>query len=173
MALIKLVDKETDDAELRVIFSRLKRDFGEVTDNFRLAAVSPGILKDILSRAAYLVKESGINPELFAVIRYAVACAENGTFCVRFNSKILKGMGFTDDNLKAVAEGTAGTGLSESDNELVRRCVKAVIEPTGFTAEDINVLKEYGFSEKQILDACEHGANMLKMARILNAFKVG
>ena len=104
MALIKLVENDTLDTSIKAIYRQIERAFGEVTPNFKLAAVSPGVLKDLLGRGAYLVLESGIRPVLFAVVRYIVASKEKGEFCISFNSNILQQQGFSDADLKSLIE---------------------------------------------------------------------
>lgn len=172
MALIKLADKNTDDPVVSKIFGQLERYFGDVADNFRLAAVSPSALKELQGRAYYLVMESGLNPDIFPAIRYAVASRENGEFCIKFNAGILRGMGISDDELKTLAGGGDLSKFSEAENELIDAAVKAALHPDCFTSEDVEKLTGYGFSERQIFDAVEHAANLVKMTRILKAFKI-
>lgn len=172
MALIRLVEKDTEDTAVRAMFRQIEKAFGDVSDNFRLAAVSPGLLKELLSRGAYLVLESGINPAVFAVIRYIVASKEHGNFCMEFNSRLLEKSGFTEEDFAAFRKGMMSSRLSPADNAIVWASLKVVYDPGSFSSSDIDELKGFGFTEKQIFDAAEHAANMLKMTKILKAFKI-
>ncbi|MGD9809564.1 MAG: carboxymuconolactone decarboxylase family protein [Deferribacterales bacterium] len=172
MALLNLPERDVDNAELQIMFGHIEKAFGELTDNFRMGAISPHMLKQLLERGAYLFKESGINPTVFPAIRYRVACDVNGDFCIKFNSKVLMNAGFTDEDLKAVETGGNAAPLSEADNALVDLSAKAVVTPDEYSAADVERLKGYGYSERQILDAAEHASNLLRIARLLKAFKI-
>lgn len=172
MALINLVEKDTQDPQVAAMFRQIEKAFGDVGDNFRLAAVSPSILKEILGRGAYLALESGLPQIVFPVIRYAVSYRENGKFCIKFNGELLKNAGYTDEDLAVIADKGVSPHLSDGENALILKALKVVYQPEEFSGVDVGELKDFGFSERQILDAAEHAATMLKMTKILKAFKI-
>jgi len=172
MTLIKLVEADSAGAEVQALFQKIENIFGEVTDNFRLAGVSPDVLGDLLRRGATLVTECGFSPDSLAAIRYMVAYKEEGTFCINFNTKLLAKSGYTDEDLAKLRIGGRPERMKVAEHALVIIAAKAVLHPLEFSSGDVEYLKGFGYSEKQIFDAVEHAGNMVKIVRILKAFKI-
>ena len=89
-----------------------------------------------------------------------VTSALNGTVhCMSQVTIKLRETGFTDDQIRALADDPLAMELPAADAELVRYAVKLTSDPSAVTEADVEALRAHGFDDLDILDAnaqCAH-----------------
>jgi len=172
VALISLISEEKAYKTLGLIYSSIKERMGFIPNSLKLFAQNQGILANTLKIFESYAGGSNINANIFPIIRYAVAHAKGSTYCINMNSKVLKKYGF-DESLVDSAHGHwTQFPISEKEKELIGFAVKVATDAENVCADDVDRLKNLGWSEKDIYTASDQGARMLYGSALLKAFKV-
>ena len=157
--------------EMQLILKRVKRMVGVVPPHFELyATVHPTRFKMFLEEIMYLTSHKTINPDFFAFLRYYLAFKNHFTYCYNFNETLLLTKGYTKEALKTLENSPTSLPLDERHQELFLATLSAIDEPTNFTKESIEKLKNSGWSDADIFDAIDHGAFLFKFSKVLKAY---
>ena len=62
--------------------------------------------------------------------------------------------------------------LEEKESAMLAFVIKAVKAPSTVEAEEINHLKEMGWSDKDLVDALAHGVNMIDHSIMMEVFRM-
>ena len=108
---------------------------------------------------------------LLAMILYLVASAEDYKFCVSLNTGLLKmAGGMTDEELKALRDNPENAPLEEFQRALLLFVLKVVKTPEEVTENDVDALRQLGWSDKDIFEAAFHGTSMIGASILYKAF---
>lgn len=119
----------------------------------------------------YYMTQSRLDSELLSLIRYLVASDYDYSFCIKFNSGILKmAAGFSKEELQAIKADPSTAPLEEPQKALLLFVLKAIKTPQAVTAGDLDSLHELGWSDQEIFDATYHGASMIGPSILYKAF---
>lgn len=169
---IKINNVEQED-ELKVIYSQIKEQFGEVPPNFELiGSIDVNILKDFLSYSSKLSSFENINHDYFAFLRLFIASQENFKYCLKFNSKLLQSRGYEDVVIDSSKIDLAELPFCEKHKVLAIKSIKAIFDSENFNQSDFNELYKIGWKDKEIFYSIEHVGFMLRNGRILRAYSV-
>ncbi len=157
--------------EMQVLLRGVRTKLGHIPPHWELfASVNPIRFKMFLNEINYLNAHQNIEKDFFTFLRYAIATDNGFDYCMRFNQKLLLSTGYTPEDLHAVEGRDKNIPLDEKHQALFDAALRAVYEPTNFTAETIASLHRIGWSDAEIFDAVDHAAFLFKFARILKAY---
>jgi len=169
---IKINNVEQED-ELKVVYSQIKEQFGEVPLNFELiGSIDVNILKDFLSYSSKLSNYKNINNDYFVFLRLFIANQENFKYCITFNSKLLQSRGYKDITINSSKIDLLKLPLDERHKLLAKKSIKAIFDSENFNQIDFNELYKVGWTDKEIFYSIEHVGFMLRNGRILRAYSV-
>lgn len=118
----------------------------------------------------YYVNHDRLDAELLAMIRYLVACDQDYGFCMRFNAGILqKAGGLSEAQLAQLRRDPASAPLAPAEKALLAFVLKVVRTPQSVIQEDVDRLRELGWQDRDILDACFHATSMLATSILVKA----
>ena len=171
MFLIKAENAENPSRELTVMYSKLKKNFGEVPPHFKLLGmIDPDILRDTLSYLNKIMNHPTISADLFAFIRLYVANREGYEYCINFNTNLLKKRDYQEIDILRAKENFSLIPFDKNEKILASKAIKAIYNPHDFNKEDLNELYELGWSNKDIFDAIDHAGFLLKNGRIISCY---
>ena len=107
-------------------------------------------------------------------IALLVSLANNCTMCVDVHKKIAKMLGMSEEQIEETLRGVDNINCSESEKELLRLCLKGASKDNyKTTKEDIERVKEAGYSEKEILEAIAITGYFNYINTLSNVFGLG
>jgi len=166
-----ITDKELT-TEGKILIRVIKSKMGFVPPHFELfAKLNPKRLKMYLEELEHISNHPNIDADFFTFIRFVTASKEGFEYCINLNTKILKGRGYSDKELKAVVNSLVNVPLDNEHKELFIATIEAMQEPNSFTSKRVNELESLGWSSEDIWDALDHGAFLYKYSKILSAYK--
>jgi alkylhydroperoxidase family enzyme len=172
MALLKTVNPKDATGIIAKVYSGLMKDVGVIPSPIEMMSASPGMFENHAQTIAYYMKHPTLNFELLTLIRFLVSPECNFNYCVGFNREILKRMGMEDQGLDQLQADPTQVPLEEKEKALLLFVIKAVKSPESTSQEDMNALRDLGWTDADIYDATFHGARMVAMSIMFNAFKM-
>lgn len=173
MPLIKTYETEEATGELEALYDEITALRGRVGNNAKLFSSSPEILRQQLDFIKYYMNHPTLSMPLLAAIRVMVSTGEKCEFCADFNTGLLVNMaGWSIEQVQKMRVDIEQANLDVREKALLKITVKAVQNSHSISQEDINELRALQWSDKDILDAINHGARMLATDILFNAFKI-
>jgi alkylhydroperoxidase family enzyme len=174
MALIKTVEPDQADGEIKEAYDMLKAVAGGVPKPLQLMSASPKLFEINMQALKYYMSHPSLNPVLLACIRFVAAGHCEYPYCIDMNKKILTGMvGLSEEQVEQLMKDPANTDLPSKDKAMLQLVIKAIQTPEDVQQADVDKVRELGWSDSDIFEAVIHGANMVSMGIAFNAFKMG
>ncbi len=172
MPILKVVPPEEAQGKVKEGYDMFAQ-FGMVPAPFQMYSPSPELVGMRTAGIGYFMSHPNLNPALLALIRMLIAEEMKYYYCISLNTQILKSVGILDEDAAAkVLADPASAPLEEKDKAMLLFVLKAVKTPEEVTAEDMQALRDLGWSETDIVDATAHGANMVTDGILFKAFKM-
>ena len=102
---------------------------------------------------AILLKRGGLTRLQKELILLAVSAAQSNTYLLAVHGQILEILGVSRDQSEQIAIDHQNSNLTESDKSLLAAVKKLAMSPSAFCEADIEVLRQNGFTEEQILES--------------------
>jgi alkylhydroperoxidase family enzyme len=142
-----------------------------VPDPLILMSASPDLtlLQSKIMRH-YMTHEK-LDMGLLATIRFLVANEYDYQFCINLNAGILKlAGGMSDSDLETLKANPQEAQLEESQKALLLFVLKVVRRPDEVQEDDVEELRQMGWSDQDIFEAAFHGAAMIGGSKLYKAF---
>ena len=127
---------------------------GGISDTIKIL----GVREDIMKATSGLIQTLLVSQtELPYVTKERIAILvslENGcSICVGEHQRVARMLGFDEKELEDILQGVEALDAPIPEKKLLRLCVKSAKESYKVVQEDIDELKELGYSDTQILEA--------------------
>ena len=173
MALLHTVAAEEATGKVKEVYDQLMKTARVIPRPMQMMSVSPDLLAIQVQFLNHYYRHPTLGFALLAHIRLLVSHHFNYSYCVDFNTSLLQMLtDISDEQLDAVKAEPANAPLDEKDKAMLLFVLRCVTTPD--TTEQINIdsLKEMGWTEKDIFEATQHGADMLRHGTLFKAFKM-
>lgn len=171
-AFVKPVAPAGTEEQVQGIFAQMEAKMGKAPVALKLFSLSPELLAQTVGGFGYYMQHPRLSMPLLAMIRLLIAQQENCSYCVNMNEKILEKVGFEQAVIAKMQEFPESAPLEEREKAMLLLVLKAVSIPHAVTAEDFIHLKSLEWTDRDILEAINHGATALALDRVLDAFNV-
>ena len=172
MALVKTVDPEKAEGEVKEVYDALKKNIGVIPSPMELASVSPWMMKTMWQSIQYYTRHPNLGFGLLSTIRYLVAEAYDYAFCINFNKNFLKMQGMSDEDIRKTTRDPAQAPLDDKDRAMLTFVMKAIKTPDAVIREDVESLHDFGWQDSDMLDALSHGTSMIGASILMKTFKM-
>lgn len=173
MPIINTIQPENATGELAELYSQIKVMRGKVANTALLFSSSPSLLKQQMSFIGHYLNHENLSMALLACIRTLVSDKNNCSYCVDFNSSMLINMlNWSPKDVEVMRENPSDAKLENKEKTMLLFVLKAVRTPHDVNAQDVQILRDIGYSDADILDATNHGARMSAIDIIFDTFKI-
>ena len=173
MPLIKTYEKNEATGELAELYEKIVAMGRDVGNNAKLYSSSPELLRQQMDFVKYYMNHPTLSLPLLASIRVLVSGAEDCDFCIDYNTAMLINMaGWSPEQVQQMRKDISKANLPKKELVMLELAIKAVRNAHDVNANDIDALKELGWSDKDILDALNHAARMVSIDIIFNALQI-
>jgi uncharacterized peroxidase-related enzyme len=172
MTLIRLIEKEEATGRVAEIYETMINTMGFIPNAFKVFSPSEHVLDKQFSNLGYFMRHKTLGGKLLAFIRLLVSETEQCKYCVGMNSGILLQYGVLPDLLAEIKEDPAKAPLEEKELALLLFVLKVVKDSNAIQQEDVDALKNLGWTDADIMDATYHGTTQVGVDKIFNAFKI-
>ncbi len=173
MSLLHIPPVEEATGEVKEIFDEIVNVRGSVPNGLKLWSVSPRALKAQWAGIKSILSRPKEEQKLYTIIRY-LASDENGcTYCIGLNgSMLINYYGMTQDELIAIQKAPSNAPLDKKNKALLIFAMKAIKDADSVSANDIELLKKLGISEKEMFDIVLAASHMFVVNTLFKTFKV-
>lgn len=173
MPLIQTIAPEEATGELAKLYKIIEAMRGSVGNNAKLFSISPELLRQQMDFIRFYMNHPTLSLPLLAAIRIMVSSGEECQFCIDYNTGMLINLaGWTFDQVTAMRNDPNSANLPEREIAMLNLAIKAIRNAHGISANDLDTLREMGWSDSDILDAVNHATRMLATDIIFNTFKI-
>ena len=156
MAWTKVIGPAEAQGELRDVYNLVKsRKINRFPEFLSVYTQEPGILHwliDTFSRPGAYYGAAGIDPTLVELIVVAVSAANQCHNCVVIHGELLGRLTGDEALVKQVASDFRKADLDSKAKAALEYAVKLTLHPTEMKRQDVQSLKEAGFTDRQIVD---------------------
>lgn len=149
MARIKLTDESDDHPQVSDVFDEIKERVGRVPAAYRAFARYPHILQANWNRTKSILGQGNLPIELKEAIATRVSKVNGCHFCLQIHRTNLEKLGVPTEQINEIETGEASDTKLNFVLSFVSMATKS---PEQITDEDFDTLKDYAYSEEDILE---------------------
>lgn len=173
MPLLKTVAPEEATGKVKDAYSIFEKMGAPVPLPMQMASVSPFLAEMNGNSLKYYITHPTLKFPLLAHIRLLVAHNEGYEYCVSLNQGMLMMLArLTQEDIDAAKANPANAKLDAKDKALLLYVLKATQDPALSGAEDIQALKDLGWTEQDVFEAVQHGLGMIVAGMAFKIFKM-
>ena len=154
MPYINVPEPDEVEGYVKEQLQKMAEATGQVSDTVKILALR----EDIMKATSKLVETLLISKtELPYIIKERIAILisiENGcSVCVGEHERIARMLGVGEKELEDTLRGVEALDVANPEKKLLKLCIKSAKESYKVMQEDIDELKELGYSDSQLLEA--------------------
>ena len=173
MPLIQTIAPEEATGEVAKLYKIIEAMGRTVGNNAQLFSVSPELLRQQMDFIRFYMNHPTLSMPLLAAIRIMVSSSEECQFCIDYNTGMLINLaGWTFEQVTEMRKDPNSANLPKREIAMLNLAIKAIRNAHGVTANDLDTLREMGWSDSDILDVVNHATRMLATDIIFNTFKI-
>lgn len=173
MPLIQTIEPSEATGELAKLYTLIEKMRGTVGNNAKLFSASPELLRQQMDFIKYYMSHPTLSMPLLAAIRIMVSSGEECQFCIDYNTAMLINLaGWSFEQVAAMRQNIDDANLPAREIAMLKLAIKAIRLAHSVNADDLDSLREMGWSDSDLLDAVNHATRMLATDIIFNTFKI-
>jgi len=169
VAYIETVPSPADNEELRAMYERQQAHYGYLPNYAKVFCYRPEIM------GLWAQLQSGIKRHMdrrrYELVTFAAANALRSTLCSLAHGKLLTEFLSVED-VQAIARGEAPHSLSAAEAAMMVFGRKVARDASAVTADDLELLKQHGFTDAEIFDISATAAARAFWTKMLDSLGV-
>jgi alkylhydroperoxidase family enzyme len=156
--------------KVEAIMAPYKKMLGRAPGGLQLLGASPPLLEHYVGTIGYYMTHPRLGQSLLRFIRYLVSWRGGCVYCVDLNEAFLMSAGLELDVIRSTREDAALAPLEGRDKAMLMLAVDAVHLPESITVKRLDVLRNFGWNDRDILDAVWHATLNHAFGRTAESF---
>lgn len=153
MSWIRIIDEENATGDLERAYQVIKAQRGKISNIMRVQSLNPKVmLKHMELYLALMFETSGLNREERELLGVVVSRANRCEYCVKHHAMALNHYWKNGEKTEKLASDFESIDLSKRQHQMLKYAKKLAIAAHQVTREDIEVLRENGFDDRDILN---------------------
>ena len=160
MFIVDVIKKEDATGELKSLYKMIEHSLGFVPPHFELfASIDIEAMKEFAQYNFKMMSHAKIDKNLLPFLRLEIAKRECRSYCINFNTQM-------------VTKLMDGKKLPYDTNQelLLEKILKSLYETQIFTKDDLNTLKESGFSNRDFYDLLSYASNFMAKSKMIEVY---
>jgi uncharacterized peroxidase-related enzyme len=167
MPYLPTVSPEEAAGEVKAMYDKDLAAQGYVANYTRAFSRRPEVLQGWLALKNAIT--SGMDPRLYELATVAAAAVIRSSYCSLVHGQILAASYYPADTVAVIAEDEAAKTLDAADAAVVRLARKVAEESEKVTQEDIDELRDLGFSDDDVFNIILTAAARCFFSKVLDA----
>ncbi len=173
MSLISYVKKEEAQGQIAEMYKALEAKLNILPNVVQFHTASPELYPKLIGFLEHFFDHPNLGLTTIAYIRMLVSDREGGQYCVRFQTSILKYLGEKESDIEQTKTNYNNLKLDAKAKQLVLFVLDVIFSSEHEGIEErLNELKELGWSEPDIYEACMIAAFQKGVVPIIKAFQL-
>ncbi len=171
-ALITPYPPQGEEERVENVLGAIGEHIGFIPDGLKLYSFSPPLLESFVGNISYFNGGTNIPPSLTALIRYLVSAKADCQYCIDLNEGFLSNMGVDLDAVRAARSNIELAPVDDKEKSLLKLALKAVDSPLDVSHDDLQLVREHGWNDRDIFDAVVQANNNRAFNNILRTFNI-
>ncbi len=135
-------------------FGAMREQIGFLPNFYAAQTSRPDLIEaEVALMGTILLKDGGLSRRQKEYIFLVASAANLSTYCVTAHCEMVRMLKIEGPDPEQIAIDHVHAKIAMSDKALLNFCAKFNKQPSKITANDIDTLRTYGFTEQQILEA--------------------
>jgi len=153
MSWIKIIDDKEATGLLKKIYQKIEAERGKIPNIMKIHSLNPLAMKAHLDLYLSLMfSQSGLMREECEMLATVVSAANSCEYCVNHHGEALNHYWKDKEKLQKLISDFKSLHLPEKTLKMLEYAVKLTRTPEKINREDVDVLRESGFSDEDILN---------------------
>ncbi len=154
MPWIRVVDEPEAQGDLARIYEAIREARGKVANILKVQSLLPETMQQHLELyVALMFRPGGLRREQRELIATVVSVLNDCAYCTRHHAEALNFYWKDEERLQKLLEDYRQVELSPKDRAIVEYAAQLTRSPSSVTEQDVQTLREAGFSDEEILQA--------------------
>jgi alkylhydroperoxidase family enzyme len=167
---IDITPPSTDKSKVDAIMAPYKEMLGRAPGGLQLLGASPPLLEHYAGTIGYYMGHPNLGQPLLTFIRYLVSWRGDCAYCIDLSEAFLISAGLDLDTIRATREDPTRAPLEEREKAMLLLALDAVDRPESVSTERLDGLRDFGWSDRDILDAVWHATSNRAFGRTVESF---
>ncbi|THB73630.1 MAG: hypothetical protein D3926_23400 [Desulfobacteraceae bacterium] len=173
MPIIQTVDPQNAKGNVKEAYAVFEQMGADVPLPMQMHSASPELMGVHHGIMKYFMTHKNLGFPVLTHIRLLTANEENYPYCTNLNAQWLQmAGGLTPEQIEAAKQDPENAALDDKDKALLKFVVQVVKDPASTTAEDIQNLRDLGWTDADVFDAVYHAMGMVGAGIMFKAFKM-
>ena len=175
MAHIKLPEFEDMSPSIQDKARPILEKTGQLGEIFKLIAIDEKVYNatDMMVQS-YLLNETSLSYDTKEAIALLISKENGCKMCVDVHKSIAKMLGLTEERIDEILQGVDSINTNDAEKALLNFCIKAAKKDSyKILKEEIDALKEMGYTDVQILEAVSITGYFNYINTLSNVFGLG
>lgn len=152
MPWIRVIDESEAKEELKEIYEKVRKQRGKLSNIMKVHSLNPPAMKTHLDLYITLMfGESGLNREECELIATVVSAVNGCEYCIDHHGEALNYYWKDKPRVQQLIQDFHKVILPEKTRKMLEYVVKLTKTPSAVNQDNIKILREYEFSDKDIL----------------------
>ncbi len=171
MFIIEPESHQNATGALRVVYKKIEKMLGWVPPHFELfATLDSDAFQEYILYQQSLMQHPTIDAVLFPFIRLYIAQKEHRTYCMTFNTNLLRSQGIDAALLENIVENFVYLPVAKEQRMLAQAVLMALYDTPKFTRDHIVELEALGFSHHDFFDLLMYCSNFMSKSKIIEVY---
>jgi uncharacterized peroxidase-related enzyme len=167
MPYLQTVPPEEAAGEVKAMYDKDLAAQGYVANFTRTFSLRPEVLQGWLALKNAIT--SGMDPRLYELVTVATATAIRSSYCSLVHGQILATSYYPAEEVVSIAADDVGDPLDAADAAVIRFARKVAEEAEKITEEDVDELRDLGFSDADVFNVILASAARCFFSKVLDA----
>ncbi len=172
MPLLKTISEEEATSVVKKVYDGYQSVFGKVPNVIKFHSASQTTFNYLMGLLNEFSNNSEIDPLTLTFLRIIIPHRNGGTYCVKFQSKIIKTLGVSDGEIEKAKNDPGELSLDEKRKSLLLFAIDVIEGNHNNIESRLTDLRNLGWTDKNIYEICFLGALQKAMIPLVESFKV-
>ncbi|KPL03002.1 MAG: peroxidase [candidate division Zixibacteria bacterium SM1_73] len=152
MSWIRTVDEPEATGKLEEIYEEIKKQRGKISNIMRVHSLNPKATKAHMDLyLTVMFEESRLSREECELIATVVSSVNSCDYCVTHHAEALNHYWKNQRRVQQLIQNFQGVDLPEKTRQMLEYAVKLTKTPSAVSQNDVHVLRQFGYSDEDIL----------------------
>jgi alkylhydroperoxidase family enzyme len=172
MSILKITNKDEATGAVAAVYQLMEDRIKFIPNVVKMHSVSSDFFEKFMAVTGFYTDHPTLDPVLVSYIRLLISHHENAEYCIRLQSAVLNNYKVTADDIKIACNDYNLINLDPKRKMLVCFVLDMMFDRLTDAENNVNKLKEVGWTEKDIYEASMLGAVQKGTTKVISAFKV-
>jgi len=152
MSWIRTVDESEAKGELKEVYQEIKKQRGKISNVMRVHSLNPKAMKAHMDLyLTIMFGKSGLSREECELIATVVSSVNSCDYCITHHAEALNHYWKNQRPVQQLIQNFQAVNLPEKTHHMLEYAVKLTKTPSAVSQNDIDILRQCGFSDEDIL----------------------